>query len=244
MNWCILAPLTTMNRAFLKPLALAFLLLMAAAGAWAQSGSGRDESIQRMIRVVLDSNPLLASQAALLRESEKLPAPRGGVALSGVSFSFSTSYYDPDTGAYRIYPAATLGASMSIADPARALNAFNLRKAREEARQGYLETRNKLVADLLGTVRELLRLAGHRQGLEKLKAYLQDYSDLIDKQVRAGAASSELTKLWDLKERLLGVEAEIEDVENQLGTMRLEAALRLAGDSWGELLELFSRLSG
>ena len=124
------------------------------------------------------------------------------------------------------------------------MNAFNLKKAREEARQQYLKIKDELVADLLGTVRELSKLSRRRQSQEKLKAYLQDYSDLIDKQVRAGAASSELTKLWDLKERLLGVEAEIEDVENQLGTMRLEAALRLAGDSWGELLELFSRLSG
>lgn len=228
----------------MKPLAPALLLLIAAVGAWAQSGSGRDESIQRMIQVVLDNNPTLASQAALLRESEKLPSPRGGVALTGISFSFATSVWDTDTDSFRLYPAATLGASLSIADPTRAMNAYNLRKAREEARQGYLRTRNELVADLLGTVRELLRLAGHRQGLEKLKAYLQDYSALIEKQVRAGVSTPELDKLWELKERLLGIEAEIGDVENQLGTMRLEAAMRLAGDCWQELLELLDSLQG
>jgi outer membrane protein TolC len=217
---------------------------MAAAGAWAQGGSGWNQSIQRMIQVVLDSNPVLASQAALLRESEKLPAPRGGVALSGVSFSFATSVWDTDTDSFQLYPAATLGASLSIADPVRAMNAYNLRKAREEARQGYLRTRNELVADLVATVRELLRLAGHRQSLEKLKAYLQDYSALIEKQVRAGVSTPELDKLWELKERLLGIEAEIGDVENQLGTMRLEAAMRLAGDSWQELLELLDSLQG
>ncbi len=244
LNWCILAPQTTMNQVFLKPCALACLLLLVGAGAWAQGGGGRDESIRRMLQIVLDHNPTLASQAALLRESEKLPAPRGGVALTGINFSIATSYYDPDSGSFYIRPAATLGAGLSIADPSRALNAYNLKKAREEARQQYLKIKEELVADLLGTVRELSKLSRRRQSQEKLKAYLQDYSDLIDKQVRAGAASSELTRLWDLKERLLGVEAEIEDVDIQLGTMRLEAALRLAGDSWGELLELFSGLSG
>ncbi len=233
-----------MNKAFWKPCALACLLLLAAAGAWAQAGGGRDESIQRMIRIVLDKNPALASQAALLRESEKLPSPRGGAALTGISFSFATSYYDPDTGALRLYPAATLGTSLSIVDPARALNAFNLKKAREDARQQYLKAKNELVADLLATVRELLKLGGRRQSLVKLKAYLQDYSDLIEKQVRAGVATPELDKLWELKERLLGIEGEAEEVEDQLATLRLEAAMRLAGDSWEELLELLKEFGG
>jgi outer membrane protein TolC len=226
-----------MNRFFSRPRLLACLLL-AAGGAWGQGLESRDQLIQRMLHTVLEHNPTLASQAALLREGEKLPSPRGGLALSGVNFSFSTSYLDPDTGAFRLYPAAVMGASLSIADPARALNAYNLRKAREEARQGYLATRNGLIADLLSTVRELLKLAGHRQSLEKLKVYLQDYSDLIEKQVRAGVATPELDKRWELKERLLRIEAESGDVENQLDTMRLAAAMRLAGDSWQELLEL------
>ncbi len=219
-----------------------FLLATGSYRSWAQAETGRDEIIQRMLKIVLENNPGLASQAQLLRESEKLPAPRGGIALSGMSLSFSTIYYDLAT--LDVRPAVTLGTSLSIADPARALNAFNLKKAREEARQQYLKTKDELVADLLGTVRELSKLSRHRQSQEKLRAYLQDYSELIDKQVRAGAASSELAKLWDLKERLLSVEAEIEEVENQLGTMRLEAALRLAGDSWRELSELLLRLSG
>ncbi len=226
----------------LRALVCLFLLATGSYRSWAQAETGRDEIIQRMLKIVLENNPALASQAQLLRESEKLPAPRGGIALSGMSLSFSTIYYDIATLDLR--PAVTLGTSLSIADPARALNAFNLKKAREEARQQYLKTKDGLVADLLGTVRELSKLSRHRQSQEKLKAYLQDYSELIDKQVRAGAASSELAKLWDLKERLLSVEAEIEEVENQLGTMRLEAALRLAGDSWRELSELLLRLSG
>jgi outer membrane protein TolC len=233
-----------MNQVLERPRLLACLLLLAAAGAWAQGAAGQDLLIHRAVRIVLENNPTLASQAALLRESEKLPALRGGFAVTGMSLSLSTSYYDPDTGSFRLYPAATLGTSLSITDPARALNSYSLKKAREEARQDYLKIRNDLVADLLATARELSKLSGRKRSLEKLKAYLQDYSDLIEKQVRAGVATPELEKLWELKERLLGIEAEEKDVEIQQETMRLEGALRLAGDSWQELLELFVALGG
>jgi outer membrane protein TolC len=233
-----------MKKAFWRLPALACAFLLAAVGARAQAGGDSYERIQQMLRIVLENNPTLASQAALLRDSEKLPQLRGGVALTGLSFSFATSVWDPDAGSYRFYPAATVGTSISIADPARALNSYNLKKAREEARQQYMKTRNELVADLLATVRELVKLAARRQSLEKLKAYLQDYSDLIEKQVRAGVATPELDKMWELKERLLGIEADIEDAGNMLGTIGLEAALRLGGDSWEGLLELLKALGG
>ncbi len=233
-----------MNQAFSRPRLLVGLLLLATACAWAQVEDGRDEIIQQMLRIVFDSNPGLSSQAELVRESEKLPAPRARVALTGVSLSIGTSVWDPDTGTFRVYPAVTLGTGLSFADPARALNVYNLAKARAEARQEQLKLRNSLADDLFSTVREILKLTGRRESLQKLKAYLQDYSDLIEKQVRAGVTVPELDKLWDLKERLLNTEAEIGDVENQLATMRLEASLRLAGDSWRELLELLTRLEG
>ncbi len=107
-----------------------------------------------------------------------------------------------------------------------------------------MKLKNSLIEDLLSTVRETLKLTGKRASLQKLKAYLQDYSDLIEKQVRAGVATPELDKLWELKERLLGIDADIGDVEIQLDTIRLEASLRLAGDSWRELQELLGRLEG
>ncbi len=233
-----------MNQVFSRPRLLAGFLLLAAACAWAQAGEGRDDIIQQMLRVVFDSNPGLRSQTELVRESENLPAPRARVALTGISLSVGTSVWDPDTGTFRVYPAVTLGTGLSIADPARALNAYNLAKARAEARQEQLQLKNSLIEDLLSTVRETLKLTGKRASLQKLKAYLQDYSDLIEKQVRAGVATPELDKLWELKERLLGIDADIGDVEIQLDTIRLEASLRLAGDSWRELQELLGRLEG
>jgi hypothetical protein len=240
VDWPILIPLTIMDRVSWRHRTLAFVLLLAAAGLWA--GDGRDQIIQQMLRVVLEHNPGLAAQAQLVRESEQLPAVRSRVALSAMSLNLGASVWDPDTGTFRLYPAATLGASLAIADPARALNAFTLKKERTAAQREYLEIKDALIGELLAAVREVLKLAGRRESLQKLRSYLQDYSALIEKQVRAGVATPELDRLWELKERLLGVEAEIGDVESQLGTVRLEAALKLAGDSWPELLELLGRL--
>jgi outer membrane protein TolC len=244
LNWCILGVQTTMNQVFFRPRLLGCFLLLAASTVWAQAGGSREESIQQMLRIVLENNPALAAQQELTREAERLRPPRSRVALTSVNLSLASAVWDPYTGEYRLYPAATIGAGISIADPARALNSYNLTKARAEARQEQLKLKNDLTADLFSTVREILKLTGRLESLQKLKAYLQDYSDLIEKQVRAGVATPELDKLWDLKERLLGVEAEIGDVENQLSTMRLEASLRLAGDSWRELLDLFTNLGG
>jgi len=235
-----------MDRSVTRLCALSFFLLMAAAGSgsWAQAQGGRDEIIRRMIGIVIEHNPILASQQELVRESQGLPELRSRVALTGMSLSLATSVWDPNTGTFRLFPAATVGTSLSIADPARALNAYNLKKEREAARQEFLKTRDSLVADLLSTVREILKLVGRREKLEKLRTYLRDYGDLIEKQVRAGVESPAVDKLWDLKERLLTTEAELGDVEDQLGTIGLEAALRLAGDSWRELQELLASLGG
>ncbi len=240
--WCILGPQTTMNQLFSPSRLMACLLLLAATGAWAQVDGGQDQIIQQMLRIVLENNPTLASQQELVRESEKLPDIRSRIALTGMSFSFATSYYDPDTGAFRVYPAATLGTSISISDPARAMNAYNLKKAREEARQEYQKTRSYLIADLLSAVRDILAWQNKAASLEKLKVYLEDYSDLVEKQVRAGAASPDADKLWNLRERIIGIEVEMQDLRDRRSTMQLEAALRLGGEAWQELLDLFGQL--
>ena len=198
--------------------------------------------MQQMIRLVLESNPTLLSQRILVQESEKLPEVRSGTAITGLSFSLATSVWDPDTGTLRFLPAATIGTSLSLGDPVRVLNGFELKKEREAARQEYRRIQSSLVTELLTAVKEVLRLAGRRDSLLKLQTYLQDYSDLIEKQVRAGVASPEPDKLWDLQERLIGVEADIEDVQNQLTATRLEAAFNLGGERWRELLELLAGL--
>ena len=209
---------------------------------WGEDLGRQDELIEMMIQIVLENNPTLRSQGRLVRESEILPEPHPTFALSGINFNVGAAFWNPVTNSFNLIPNATLGMSFSLGDPARVLNSFNLKKEKEGAKQDYQQIKNSIISDLLSYVREILRLKSQRENLEKLKIYLEDYSDLSEKQVKAGVKETELDKLWDLKERIMGIEGELQDIKNQLNTIRLEAAMRLGGDAWEELLELFWQL--
>lgn len=219
-------------------------LIAFAAGlqAWGQSESGQQEVVSKMIQIVLENNPTLASQEKLVRESEKLPEVRGIFALTGVNISAGTSIWDPYTGSWRFLPSVTLGTSFTVADPVRLLNGYSLKKEQESAKQEYQRIRDSLVSDLLSAVREILGLQSKGENLGKLKVYLEDYSDLIEKQVKAGAAAPDPAELWNLKERIIDLEVQIQDVKNKLSTTKLETAMRLGGSKSEELLGLLARL--
>ena len=225
-------------------LVCAFLLLAAGPFAWGQDDKVQNEIVQGMIRLVLENNPTLAFQQTLVRESEKIPKTGGAIAITGLTLTGGTSFWDSNVSSFRLAPAVTLGANLSLGDPARLLSSYNLDKERVLARQEYQKIRDSLITDLLSTVRDILSLSSKQESLGKLKVYLQDYSDLLEKQVRAGAAVPDLQKLWDLKERIMGIEVETEDAKNKMSTMKLEAAMRLGGDAWEKLLDLFAQLAG
>jgi hypothetical protein len=225
---------------------LVFALLVFATGplAWGQDDRVQNELVQGMIRLVLENNPTLELQETLVRDSEKLPKIGGALAITGFTLTGGTSFWDPNTSSFRVLPAVTLGTSLSLGDPARLLSSYNLNKERVLARQEYQKIKDSLIADLLSTVRDILSLSSRQESLGKLRVYLQEYSDLLDKQVRAGAAVPDIQKLWDLKERIMGTEVEFQDAKNKMSTMKLEAAMRLGGDAWKKLLDLFAQLSG
>ena len=74
-----------------------------------------------------------------------------------------------------------------------------------------------------------------------LKEYLEEQADVTEKQVKAGVMESD--KLWDLKERIIRTEIEIEDVKTQLYSIRLETAVKLGGEARNELFELLEQLN-
>ncbi len=223
---------------------LVCLILLAAAGpaGWGQANTAQSEIILSMIRIVLENNPALSSQQTLIREGQKLPELRSRFVLTGINFTAGTSIWNPDTNSFQLYPAFTVGTSLSLSDPARILNSYNLKKERENARQEYQKIRSTLIADLMSAVGDVMKLYNRRESLAKLKIYLEDYSNLIEKQVRAGVSGPELDKLWDLKERIINLEAELKDVEDQLSTKRLQTAMSLGGEAWQQLLDLMAQL--
>lgn len=222
----------------------AMFLIAAGSHAWGQDDKVRNEIVQGMIGIVLENNPTLALQQALISESERLPEAGGAVAITGLTFSGGTSFWDPDVGAFKLSPALTLGANLSLGDPTRLMSAYSLDKEKVLARQDYQKIRDSLIADLLSTVRDVLSLSSKQQSLAQLKVYLQDYSDLLERQVRAGAGVPDPERLWDLKERIIDIEVDIQDAKNKMSTMELEAAMRLGGNAWEKLLHLLAQLTG
>ena len=203
-----------------------------------------NELFQRMIRVVLENNPLLESQASVVAAGQRIPEPRSAFAVTGINVSAGAGFWNTDTNSFDFIPTASVGLSLSPRDPARSLNILRLKREKEEAEQNYQEIKNSLISDLFTNIREIMRLESQKVSLKKLKVYLQDYSDLIERQVRAGVEVPEPDKLWELKERILDTEVDLEDVDNKLSTIRLETAMRLGGSASEDLLELLWKLSG
>jgi len=201
-----------------------------------------DALIQQMIRIVLENNPTLESQRKLVLTGERIPVAQPRFSVSGASVSVGSTFWNADTQTFEVTPGATLGLSFSFADPARALTRYNLEKAKTEARGQLEETRNGLVKALLDEVSELVKLDNKQRSLRELQAYLEDLSDAIEKQGKAGIVETD--KLWDLRERIMGIRSDVRDAENQLKILRLQTARTLGGPAWSDLLDLLERLSG
>ena len=210
---------------------------------WGEDQSRQEELIERMIRIILENSPTLKSQERLVRESQELPEPNPTFAISGINFNVGAGFWNTDTNSFGFVPTLSLGMGLSFSNPARVLNSLNLKKEKEGTKQDYQKIKDSIISDLFTSVREILKLETQRKSLEELRIYLEDYSDLSEKQMKAGVIAPEPDKLWDLKERIIGTEVELQDAKNQLNTIRLEAAMRLGGDAWRELIELFSQLS-
>lgn len=219
------------------------MLLLALAPVVRAEAQGRNnELFESMVRIVLGNNPLLESQARIITAGQRIPEPRSTFAVSGISLNAGAGFWNTDTNSFDFIPTASVGLSLSPGDPARSLNMLRLKKEKEEAAQNYQEIKNSIISDLFTNIREILRLESQRESLQELKTYLEDYSEVIERQVRAGVEVPELDKLWELRERALGIEVELDDVENKLSTIRLETAMRLGGDASEELLDLLWKL--
>ena len=198
--------------------------------------------LERMIGIVMENNPSLRSQQTLVLTGEGVVLPRSRFSLSAASVNLGSTFWNPDTRNFEVTPGASLGFSFSISDPARALSAYNLERAKAEARAALEETRNGLVKALLDGVGELVKLDNKLKSLRELQAYLEDLSDAIEKQGKAGIVETD--KLWDLRERTMGIRSDVRDAENQLKILRLQTARTLGGPAWSDLLDLLERLSG
>ncbi len=202
---------------------------------------GRD-LLDRMIRIVLDNNPTLQSQQTLVRSGEGVALPRSRFAFSSASVNVGSTFWNANTSTFEVTPGATLGLNFSFADPTRALSGYGLEKAKADARAQLEATRNDLVKALLDGVGGIIKLDNKQKSLKELQAYLEDLADAIEKQGKAGIVAPD--KLWDLRERIMGIRSDVRDAESQLQILRLQTARTLGGPAWQDLFALLERLTG
>jgi outer membrane protein TolC len=222
----------------------ALCVVVFAAGGLAAPARAQDQSalLERMIRIVTENNPTLQSQQGLVLTGDAIRLSHSRFSVSGVSVGIGSTFWNEDTRNFEVAPGATLGFSFSISDPARVLSGYNLEREKVEARRRLEEIRNGLIKQLLDAAAELARLDNKKTNLRDLQAYLEDLSVAIERQGKAGIVETD--RLWDLRERIMGMRTEIRDVESQLKILRLQTAMALGGPAWAQLLDLLGRLGG
>ena len=216
------------------------LILSGALPAGVASEEQKDPLIQRMISVVLTNNPVFKSQETLVVQSGKLRIPNPWFSLNALNFSVGSNTWDLKNKTFDFSPWVEVGTSLSLYDPAKALSGYSIRKEQESTRQAWLEGRNKLVSELISRVGEIAKLGNRRSSMTELLQFLEDQSGSIAERIIMSTAEPE--KLWTLRERIMELEIEIRDVENQLETLKLETAMNLAGDAWPELESLLDQI--
>ncbi len=227
----------------LKTIGVLCVALLADGGLATPLGAqDRDALLERMIGIVTENNPILQSQRDLVLTGEAIRPSRSRFSVSGVSVSVGSTFWNGDTRTFEVTPGATLGFSLSISDPAKALSGYNLEKEKTEAKRRLAETRNDLIKQLLGAATELARLDNKKSSLRDLQAYLEDLGVAIERQGKGGIVEPD--RLWDVRERIMSTRAEVRDVDTQLRTLRLQTAQSLGGAAWTELFDVLGQLDG
>ena len=208
---------------------------------WAEDNTRQNELIQEMIQIVIENSPILQSQSKLVRESQDLPEPGPGFSIGGLNLDVGTGMWNADTNTFSFVPNVSFRIDFSFPSSSKVMNTLLLKKEKEGAKQDYQRFKEEIISDLLSSVCEILMLENQEASLLILKDYLEGQADLMERQVIAGVLKPD--ELWDLMERIIGIEVEIEDVKTQLHTKRLETALRLGGGEWAKLLEILGQLN-
>jgi hypothetical protein len=209
-----------------------------AQGAGQQIPNG--ELLRRLIEIVVQKNPILASQAMVIERNRSVGEPRSTSAITGVNLGAGIANNSSSPTGYLYAPTANLGVSFAISDPVRALDIMRITQEKEQAKQQWLKTKNELIAQLCEKINRILQLKSQQANLGGLKGYLVDYAALVEKQVRQGIVEPD--RSLALKEKLATLEVQLDDANNQLGTVRLETAMSLGGEAWQEMLQLLEQL--
>ncbi len=106
----------------------------------------------------------------------------------------------------------------------------------QQAQQTYTQVERDLVSALLANLTEILSLRNAVENQKELLSLLEDRLEPTERQVEAGIVDADA--LWELSERIIDVQTEIDDSNSQLTVLKRETAFNYGGEDWRALLEL------
>lgn len=186
------------------------------------------ELIYQMVNLIVESNPSLQSQKAILEEIKTMPRPGAGFIdlekLTGEK---------PEEGLRT--PLLTMSQVEEIRN-----KILERKKTLEGARQSYYKLKNSLTSELLTRVTSISKLKNKVNNLSQLLSLLKERAESIKAEVKAGI--TEPTILYDMMERIMQISVQLEDASDELEVAKVETALTLGGEKWRELLNLLNQL--
>lgn len=199
----------------------------------------QEDSLQRVITLVVENHPLLESQRSIMEEIEKLPKA-GGLDTELSLKASAGARQDEDTG--EILPASYGGLELKIPlfsasrGETRAKETLATFKDLEKAKQDYIQLKSSIISELLTKVTKLHELNNEKENLGELKALLSHNAVALEKQVEAGLAG--FSDLWDIRERIMKTRTRLQNISMESKALRREIALNFGGERWEDLLEM------
>jgi len=212
------------------------LALLISPAAWTQDEPERQpqppqrDPLQRMIELVVENNPILQSQRDFIQEIEEMPEPGAGF------IDLETLGVGSETEAAGI---KTPLMSMTQLEEIRG-KMLQRKETLEKARQAYESLKKTLLTELFTHHMDLSKLRNKRNSLNQLESFLRNRAESLSQQVKAGLEKP--TTLFDLTERIMSTSMEVENTTEELRILKLQMAITLGGEKWGDLLGLLDEL--
>lgn len=208
---------------------MALVSLPMVATGQAESQPGTAGTIQKIVDLAIQRSPILKLQQSYIGEIEALPQPGEGF----IDFKeLQAQLADPE------------GIYLGLPQVVQLENIREMRVKRgetlAEAQITYENLKKSLISQLLGKIISITRLKNRYQGQIQLKSFLDERKASLEKQVKAGV--EEPSTLFDLVERIINLSVDIENVAEELNTVRLETALNFGGEWSAEILTLLNEL--
>ena len=215
---------------------LILVILFSPSIAWGQvkSQPSQADTLQQIIQLAVENNPILESQRSFITTIQQMPEP--GAGFINLEELQSRSRRVGEEG----MEAPLLSLSQAIQVETFIQRKLDREKTLAEAKQTYESLKQSLISNLIAKITEMAKLENKRGNLEELKSFLETRQDSLEKQVKAGI--KEPSALFDLMERVMQTSLEIKNTARELEILRLETAISLGGKKWDNLLDLLNKV--